>query len=370
VSHPDPVNAQEGDADVPVPMRTRFTELVGVDYPVVQEGLGPYRSVALPAAVSNAGGLGTLCIPGLTEGVELGSRHLREFIEELCTLTDKPFAVNVPVGTASDGEVLPFSRAYVQTVIDAVKDPEIALRLRAITTSAGPPGVVRDVIADSGLVHIHKVGGTRQALRAQQDGVDVILASGYEAGGHTHSRPVHTFILVPSVAEAVDVPVVLAGGARDGRSLAASLAMGADAVAMGTRFVAARENTDWHPAYAEAILAAREGDDVIFEAIYGPSRALPSHGIEELAELVASGGMDVHELTAWKDQRLIGAMRDGKLAQGLLPAGQVSGAIDDWITVADFVPAVVREARAIIDDLHVRLGGAAISEETPDAAGR
>lgn len=359
--------------NVPEPMNTRFTELVGVDYPVVQEGLGPYRSVALPAAVSNAGGLGTLCIPGLTEGVELGSRHLREYIEELCALTDKPFAVNVPVGSASDGEVLPFSAAYVRTVVEAAQDPEIARRLRAITTSAGPPGAFREMIADSGLVHIHKVGSTRQALRAQQDGVDAILASGYEAGGHTHTRPVHTFVLVPSVAEAVDIPVVLAGGARDGRSLAASLAMGADAVAMGTRFVAARENTDWHPAYAEAILAAREGDDVLFHAIYGPSRALPSDGIAELADLVAQGEMDVRELTAWKDERLIGAMRDGELAPGLLPAGQISGAINEWITVADFVPAVVREARDIIRDLHARLGDETTSvvvEEARDAAGR
>jgi len=361
--------------NVPAPMTTRFTELLGIDYPVVQEGLGPYRSVALPAAVSNAGGLGTLCIPGLTEGVEQGSRHLREFIEELCSLTDKPFAVNVPVGTTSDGEVLPFSRAYVQAVVDAARDPEIARRLKAITTSAGPPGVVRGLIADSGLVHIHKVGGTRQALRAQRDGVDVILASGYEAGGHTHTRPVHTFVLVPSVAEAVDIPVVLAGGARDGRSLAASLAMGADAVAMGTRFVVTRENTDWHPAYAEAILAAGEGDDILFNAIYGPSRALPSDGINELAQIVAEGTMDVHELTAWKDERLIGAMRDGKLAQGLLPAGQVSGAITDWVSVAEFVPAVVREAREIIRDLYARLGADASTsgashERGNHAAGR
>lgn len=344
----------------PEPMSTRFTELVGVDYPVVQEGLGPYRSVSLPAAVSNAGGLGTLCIPGLTEGTETGARHLREFIEELCALTDKPFAVNVPVGTADDGEVLPFSEAYVKAVVDAVQDPEIARRLRAITTSAGPPGVVRKIIADSGLVHIHKVGGTRQALRAQRDGVDAVVASGYEAGGHTHSRPVHTFILVPSVVEALDIPVILAGGARDGRSLAATLAFGADAVAMGTRFVAARENTDWHPAYAEAIIAASEGDDVIFQAIYGPSRALPSTGIKELAELVVRGDMDVHELTAWKDSRLIGAMRDGELDRGLLPAGQISGAIKEWITVADFVPAVVREAREIIDSLHARFGSASL----------
>lgn len=330
---------------------SRFADLLGIRYPVVQEGLGPYKTVRLAAAVSNAGGLGTVSIPGLTD--PNGARVLRDYIEEACSLTDRPFAVNVPAGRDATGKIPPFSAAYIGAVVEAIRDPEIARRLRMITTSAGAPGAVRGLIADSGLIHAHKVGGTRQAIRAAEDGVDVIVASGYEAGGHTHSRPVHTMVLGPSVCQAVDIPVVLAGGIRDGAGMAAALALGADAVAMGTRFVASHDNTDWHPAYAERILRAGEGEDIIFHAIYGPSRALPSRGIDELAEIKTS--MSEDDLTAWKDERLIRAQRDGDVDGGILPAGNVSGAITDLIRVAEFVPALVEDAIVILDSLQQRV---------------
>jgi NAD(P)H-dependent flavin oxidoreductase YrpB (nitropropane dioxygenase family) len=314
----------------------------------MQEGLGPYKTVRLAAAVASAGGLGTVSIPGISEEPESGAKILRGYIEDACALTDGVLAVNVPVGAdKSTGKVLPFSAAYVQAVVDAVRDREIAKRLRVITTSAGAPGAARALIENSGLIHIHKVGGTTQAIRAAKDGVDAIIASGYEAGGHTHSRPVHTFILVPSVAEAVSIPVILAGGARDGRSLAAALAMGAEAVALGTRFVASRDNTDWNPAYAARILAAGEGDDIIFSAIYGPSRALPSTGIDELAVLTAAG-MDHEHLTRFKDERLIAGQRDGDMRGGILPCGQIAGALKELIDVAQFIPAMVEQAIEVI----------------------
>lgn len=331
---------------------TAFTHLLGIEHPIVQEGLGPYRTVVLAAAVSNAGGLGTISIPSLTIGVEEGARLLRGYIEEACGLTDRPLAVNVPVGSDETGVVLPFSAAYVRTVVDAVNhDAAIAKRVRMITTSAGPPSVVRHLIAGSGLVHAHKVGATRQAVRAVEDGVDVVIASGYEAGGHTHARPVHTFVLGPSVAAAVDVPVLLAGGVRDGRSLAAALALGVDGVALGTRFVASRDNPDWHPAYAQRIVNAREGDDVVFSAIYGPSRALPSRGLDELAQLQEEGTTSTDDLTVWKDERLIRAQRDGDMEHGILPAGQIAGAIDALIDVATFLPGMVNDAVDILDRL-------------------
>lgn len=338
-------------APVAIEMPTRFTQLVGVRYPVMQEGLGPYKTVHLAAAVANAGGLGTVSIPGITEEVGKGAAMLRGYIEEACSLTDGKLAVNVPVGAdKATGQVLPFSAAYVNAVVEAVRDPEIAKRLRVITTSAGAPGAARRLIEPSGLLHFHKVGGTNQALRAEADGVDAIIASGYEAGGHTHSKPVHTFVLVPSVAEAVSIPVILTGGARDGRSLAIALAMGADAVAFGTRFVASRDNPDWNPAYAQRILQAREGEDVVFSAIYGPSRALPSDGLGELAALTAAG-TDNDTLTRFKDARLIEAQRDGNMTGGILPAGQISGALSDLIDVASFVPGVVAQASAILRGL-------------------
>ncbi|MDN5937688.1 MAG: nitronate monooxygenase [Salinisphaera sp.] len=330
---------------------SRFARLLGIRYPVVQEGLGPYKTVRLAAAVSNAGGLGTVSMPGMTD--PRGPAVLRGYIEETCALTDRPFAVNVPVGRDATGKILPFSAAYVGAVVDAVRDRQIARRLRMITTSAGAPSVVRGSIADSGLIHAHKVGGPRQALRAEADGVDVIIASGYEAGGHTHARPVHTMVLGPSVRAAVDLPLVLAGGIHDGAGMAAALALGADAVALGTRFVASHDNSDWHPAYAQRIVNAAEGEDIVFNAIYGPSRALPSRGVDELAQVAVA--MDEDAVTRWKDERLIRAQRDGDVEAGILPAGNVSGAIHDLIRVAEFVPAVVDEAIVILASLGERI---------------
>lgn len=337
-------------------LSTRFTAMIGVAHPVMQEGLGPYKTVHLAAAVSNAGGLGTVSIPGISEEASTGAIKLRGYIEETCLLTDRPFAVNIPVGADKHGQVLPFSAAYVGAVVEAVKDREIARRLRVITTSAGPPSAARRLIDGSGLIHIHKVGGTRQAIRAAAEGVDMIIASGYEAGGHTHARPVHTFVLGPSVTEAVACPVILAGGIRDGRGLAAALAFGAEAVALGTRFVASFDNPDWHPAYAQRILAAKEGDDIIFHALYGPSRALPSAGVDELAVLEARGGISEEELTRFKDERLIAAQRDGDMHGGILPCGQIAGAINDLIHVAEFVPGMVQDAIAVLERLrHLRV---------------
>jgi NAD(P)H-dependent flavin oxidoreductase YrpB (nitropropane dioxygenase family) len=326
--------------------------MVGVEHPVMQEGLGPHKTVRLAAAVSNAGGLGTVSIPSIAEEPTRGSAILRGYIEEACALTDKPFAVNIPVGAdKTSGEVLPFSAAYVRAVVEAVRDAEIAKRLRVITTSAGPPTAARRMIADTGLIHVHKVGGTRQAIRAEQEGVDMVIASGYEAGGHTHSRPVHTFVLGPSVTEAVSIPVILAGGLRDGRTLAAALALGAEAGALGTRFVASHDNPDWHPAYGQRIIDAREGDDLVFPAIYGPSRVLHSKGLDDLLETINRGEADVVELTRIKDDILIAAQRDGDMERGLLPAGQVSGAIKDLIHVAEFVPGIVADAIEVLDRL-------------------
>jgi len=332
-------------------LSTRFTTLLGIAHPVMQEGLGPYKTVALAAAVSNAGGLGTVSIPGISEEPRAGAAKLRGYIEQACALTDKPFAVNIPVGTDKHGNVPAFSAAYVQAVVDAAKDREIARRLRVITTSAGAPAGARRMIDGSNLIHIHKVGGTRQAQRAVADGVDMLIASGYEAGGHTHARPVHTFVLGPSVCEAVDCPVILAGGVRDGRGLAAALAMGADAVALGTRFVASHDNPDWHANYAARILAAQEGEDILFQALYGPSRVLPSRAIAELAEYEHQAGVSEEDLTRFKDERLIAGQRDGDMEGGILPCGQVAGAITDLIHVAEFIPGMVREAIAVLDRL-------------------
>lgn len=341
-------------------LQTKFTDLVGIEHPVVQDGMGPFKTARLAAAVSEAGGLGTISIPGLTLEPSEARRVMREHIEETASLTDKPFAVNVPVGRDDTGEVLPVTDAYIREVVAArASDPAIEARLRVLTTSAGFPGEYRSLIADAGLIHMHKVGSTRHAVKAAEAGVDVIIASGYEMGGHTHAMPMHTFVLVPSVTEAVDVPVLLSGGARDGRTLAAALCLGAEGVAMGTRFIATEDNVDWHPAYAERVVAAGEGDDVVFPAVYGPARGLRTRGVERLLEIVEDESYSHDDVLRWKDEAMIRAQERGEVEDGILPAGQVASAIRELVRVGEFVPAMVEEANEVLARLGTRVTAAA-----------
>ncbi|MBB2505240.1 nitronate monooxygenase [Amycolatopsis echigonensis] len=333
-------------------LANRLTELLGVEYPIIQEGMGPYQTDQIAAAVSAAGGLGTVSMPGMTKEPEVGARLLREHIDNVASLTDRPFAVNVPVGRDSTGKVLPVSEAYIQAVVDArASDPALERQLRVLTTSAGFPGEFRPLISGSGLVHMHKVGATAHARKAELAGVDVVIASGYEMGGHTHAKPVHTFVLVPNVTEAVSVPVVLSGGARDGRTLAAALALGASGVAMGTRFIATEDNTDWHPAYTERILAAGEGDDAVAPGVYGPARVLRNAAVDRLQRMVENDELSPDELTRWKDEALIRAQSVGDVDGGLVPAGQVCSGISEVVRIAEFVPNMANEAAAILRDL-------------------
>lgn len=336
----------------------RYTELVGVDHPIVQEGLGPFRTSRLAAAVSNAGGLGTVSMPGMPDDITAGAATLREHIEECASLTTRPFAVNIPVGVDARGEVLPFTDAYIRTVIEARKDSTIAGRLTVLTTSAGFPGAYIDVIKESGLIHQHKVGSTRQAIKAAEAGADVVIAAGFEMGGHAPSKAVHTFVLVPSITEAVDVPVLLTGGARDARGLAAALAMGAEGVAMGTRFITTEENGDWHPAYVQAILDAQEGDDVAFNGVYGPCRGLRNAAsVKLLDDTHGDEGevSDAVELIRWKIESMQRAQIEGDVVDGLVLTGQVASGIREVVRVADLVPEMASEAAGILRDLAARL---------------
>jgi enoyl-[acyl-carrier protein] reductase II len=344
------------------PIVNRYTRLVGIDHPIVQEGLGPFRTPKLAAAVSNAGGLGTVSMPGMPADISVGARTFREHIEECAALTDRPFAVNIPVGVDASGAVLPFTDTYIRAALAARdSDPAIAARLTVLTTSAGFPGGYVGLIKDAGLVHQHKAGSTRQAVKAAAAGVDVVIAAGFEMGGHAPSKAVHTFVLIPSVTEAVDIPVLLTGGARDGRGLAAALAMGADGVAMGTRFILSHDNSDWHPAYLQALLDAREGDDVAFDGVYGPCRGLRNAASEELLggrHGVGETLPDPVELTRRKIESMQRAQTDGDVTNGLVMTGQVASAITDIITVAEFVPRMAEEAAEILRSLAAQLAGA------------
>jgi len=335
------------------PLANRYTRLVGIDHPVVQEGLGPFRTPKIAAAVSQAGGLGTVSMPGMPDDLRDGARTFRAHIEECASLTDRPFAVNIPVGVdRRTGEVVAFTDVYIREVLAARRaDAGLTAQLRVMTTSAGFPGPYIALIKEAGMVHQHKVGSTRQAVKAAEAGVDVIIAAGFEMGGHAPAAGIHTFVLVPSVTEAVDVPVLLTGGARDGRTLAAALCLGADGVALGTRFILSAENTDWHPGYLDALLAAKEGDDVAFDGIYGPCRGLRNAASQALLTAEHDPAADPADLLRQKLESMQRAQTTGDTENSLVMAGQVTGAINELVSIADFVPGIVDEAAAVLDKL-------------------
>jgi NAD(P)H-dependent flavin oxidoreductase YrpB (nitropropane dioxygenase family) len=307
-------------------------------------------------------------MPGMPTDLAAGARTFRAHIEECASLTDRPFAVNIPVGVDGNGDVLPFTDLYIRTALAAREsDPALAARLTVLTTSAGFPGGYVSMIKDAGFVHQHKVGSTRQAVKAAEAGVDVVIAAGFEMGGHAPSKAVHTYVLVPSVTESVDVPVLLTGGCRDGRGLAAALAMGADGVAMGTRFITTTDNSDWHPAYLQAILDAAEGDDVAFDGVYGPCRGLRNAASQALLDHGSGGGetLDAVELTRWKIASMQRAQTDGDVTGSLVLTGQVASAISELVTVAEFVPRMAAEAAQVLRSLT-----AGLTDLTPAAPPR
>jgi NAD(P)H-dependent flavin oxidoreductase YrpB (nitropropane dioxygenase family) len=331
---------------------TPLCDLLTITHPIIQDGMGTYNTASLAAAVSEAGGLGSASIPGMNIDPTIGAALLQEQIEKIASITNKPFAVNIPVGRISTGEMLPASAAYLSMVLKQKQTGHPAFRnLKAITTSAGFPNEYSEQIHRAGLLHIHKVGSLKHAKKAAEKGVDIIIASGYEMGGHTHSSPVHTMILAPQVIQAVDLPVVISGGIADGYGLAAVLAMGGAGVAMGTRFIATVEN-DWNENYKQMILNAREGSDMVIKGVFGPARFLYTKGIDELKELEESGQLSENELASWKDKRMQLSMETGDTEAGLVPSGQVACAIKNMVRISEFLPQMANQAASLLEKSH------------------
>jgi len=337
-------------------LTTRFTAMVGIEHPVLQDGMGSgsFTTGSIAAAVSQAGGLGSVSVADLWAEPADAEKVFRGQMDLVVSKTDKPFAANIPVGVDYTGEVIEASRQHLQYVLDARRtDSAIASQLRVVTTSGGPPDKFTALIKDAGMLHFAKVGAARQAIRAARAGVDLVIASGFEAGGHTHSRPVHTFVLGPNVADAIDIPILISGGVRDGRGLAAALCFGADGVAMGTRFILTEES-QWHPAMIRALLEAKEGDDTTFPGIYGPIRGLRNEASVVLQQMIADGRSN-EEITEWKAAAFRRVQDEGDVVMGIVPAGQVAGGIKSVVRIADLVPGLVEDAVAILQ----RLGSSA-----------
>ncbi len=335
-------------AAVPAPMRTRVTELFGIRYPIVQGGLAHLAYAGLAAAVSEAGGLGQIGVACFETPEEL-----RADIRRLRAQTDQPFGVNFPLGHR------PLD-AFLAVALEE-GTPVISI------TGGNPEGLLRQIQA-SGVTPLPRtmvlVAGTRAARKAEELGADAVIAVGYEGGGHLGRDDVGTIVLVPRIVEMVRIPVLASGGLADGHGLAAAIALGAEGVELGTRFVAVRECVA-HQAYKDALVAGSETDTTLIERSIGrPARVLRG----PLAERILAVEAELEQHGASREQALETllpyirgevnktAAIEGHMDTGFAWAGQVTGLIHDIPTARELVERMVREAHEAAARLRAALG--------------
>jgi len=289
------------------PIRTRITEMLGIEKPIIQAAMGWIARSHLASAVSNAGGMGII----ETSSGELDV--IREEIQKMKTLTDRPFGVNVAQAFVRDPGIVNF-------VIDQ--------GIRFVTTSAGDPMKYTGMLKEAGLTVFHVVPSLAGALRAVEAGVDGLIVEGGEGGGFKNAKDVASMVLIPQVCEHVSVPVVAAGGIIDGRSMAAAFALGAEGVLMGTRILSASESPV-HQNWKEAILKA-DATDTVFLNRAGPGPALRALRTERTSRLEKEGSPNIFgEFAGTQDVYF-----KGDLEAGIALTGQVAGRITDVKPVA------------------------------------
>ena len=301
----------------PAPMRTRVTELLGVDYPIVQAPMGWIARSQLASAVSNAGGLGI---------IETSSGELdivREEIRKMRDLTDKPFGVNI-------------AQAFVRD--PGIVDFVVGENVRFVTTSAGDPNKYTAQLKAAGLTVFHVIPTLAAALKAIAAGVDGLVVEGGEGGGFKNPRDVASMVLLPLVASKVGVPIIAAGGITDGWGMAAAFALGAQGVQMGTRMVSAVE-LPVHENWKQAIVGAAETDTVFLNRFSKPGlRALRT---ERTTRLERDEHVDMAEFGRTRDLYF-----GGDLEAAIALTGQVAGRIESIAPVAEIIHDTVREFRA------------------------
>jgi NAD(P)H-dependent flavin oxidoreductase YrpB (nitropropane dioxygenase family) len=315
-------------------MKTRITELFGIQHPIIQGGMHFVGFAEMAAAVSNAGGLGI--ITGLTQRTPA---DLANEIARCRDMTDKPFGVNLtflPVVNTPDYP------GYVRAIIEG--------GVKAVETAGNNPQQVLPYLKDAGIKVIHKCTSVRHSLKAQSIGCDAVSVDGFECGGHPGEDDVPNFILLPRAAEELEIPFVASGGMADGRSLVAALALGAEGMNMGTRFIATKE-APVHEKVKQALIAASELDTrLVMRPLRNTERVLNNAAVERLLEKEKQLGAnlkfeDIIEEVAGVYPRI---MKDGDMDAGAWSCGMVAGLIHDIPSCKDLIDRIMAEADAII----------------------
>lgn len=301
-------------------MKTRITEILGIEYPIIQGGMAWVAEYHLAAAVSNAGGL------GLIGAASAPAEIVREQIRKAKELTDKPFGVNIMLMNPNAEEV---AKVVVEEGV------------KVVTTGAGNPAKFMPMFKEAGVKVIPVVASVAMAKMMERAGADAVVAEGMESGGHIGSAT--TMTLVPQVVDAVSIPVIAAGGVADGRGFAAAMMLGAEAVQMGTVFCVASEAIT-HANYKERIIKAKDIDSEVTGMSHGhPIRCIRNNMTKEYLKL-EKGGAPMEELEVLTLGSLRKAVMEGDVVNGTVMAGQIAGMISKERTCAEIVADIMEEA--------------------------
>jgi enoyl-[acyl-carrier protein] reductase II len=302
-------------------MQNRICRLFNIEKPIIQAGMIWASGWELAAAVSNAGGLGIIGAGSMYPDV------LEEQIKKCKQATDKPFAVNLPL-------LYPDIEQHVQTIIN--------LKVPIVFSSAGNPKTYTQLLKEQGIIVVHVVSSTKFALKAQEAGVDAIVAEGFEAGGHNGREETTTLCLIPAVSDAVAIPVIAAGGIASGKAMYAALVLGAEAVQIGSRFVCSEESSS-HLSFKKAILNAQEGDTKLSLKELTPVRLLKNKFASTVQDAELGGASKEALSTLLGRGRAKKGMFEGDLEEGELEIGQVSSMIRDIKPAKEIVEEIWSE---------------------------
>jgi nitronate monooxygenase len=314
------------------PHKNRITDLLGIDYPIIQGGMRWVARAELAAAVGNAGGLGFI-----SAHTHASADALAREIDQVRALSDKPFGVNLTLLGSNAG--LDYD-GYVRTIIER--------GVPVVETAGSNPAKYIATFKASGVKVIHKCVAVRHALKAEALGADAVSIDGFECAGHPGEDDIPGLILIPAAADRLKVPLLASGGFADGRGLMAALALGADGINMGTRFMLTQESRV-HPAIKQRLLEATERDTLLVGRTLGDSSRVIKNSVSLAAvELERAGGAtsaDLYALTGasrWTD-----AFASGDVEGGAFPAGMVTGLIHDLPTCADLIARIMKQAAEI-----------------------
>ncbi|MFT0714548.1 NAD(P)H-dependent flavin oxidoreductase [Flagellimonas lutimaris] len=302
-------------------MQNKITQLFGIQYPIIQGGMVWASGWRLASAVSNAGGLGLLGAGSMYPEV------LEEHIIKCKKATDKPFGVNVPM-------LYPDIEKLMNIIVDQ--------GVKIVFTSAGNPKTWTKFLKDKGITVVHVVSSVKFALKAQEAGVDAIVAEGFEAGGHNGRDETTTMVLIPSVKEKISIPLIAAGGIATGRAMLAAMVLGADGVQVGSRFVASPEASS-HELFKKWVVDAKEGDTQLTLKELAPVRLLKNKFFQDIQEAYANGASKKDLQALLGRARAKRGMFEGDMEEGELEIGQVSGLIHNITPAAKIVEELIAE---------------------------